>query len=86
MQPLRVWSFRRVFWVALTWIVIIQVVLFWHTFTTLTPVVLAHPGTNVYSYLSKAGPPFPGAGMLVLGPPLVLVGVWWKMRRTSSAA
>jgi hypothetical protein len=70
----------------LTWIVAVQVVLFWHPFAVAMAIVRAHPETNLYSYLSSAAPPFPGARVLVVGPPLVLLAVWWKMRGPNSAS
>jgi H+/Cl- antiporter ClcA len=86
MQPLRAWPFSRVFWAALIWIIIAQIVFFRHAFAATAAILRTHPQTNVYSYLSSRAPPVPRAGLIVVAPPLVLVATWWWLRRRKPAA
>ena len=81
MASLSSWSFRRVFFTGLAWIIGIQLLFLWRPLMLAIAAYRAHPSDEYYVMT----PHPPGGALLVIGPPLVLGVLWWWARRSRPA-
>jgi hypothetical protein len=81
-QPLPAWSLRRVVLTGVAWIFTVQLIILWHDLVRTIALVRANPGADVH----LVGPHVPGGSLVLIGPPLILGGVWWWLRRPRPSA
>jgi hypothetical protein len=81
MATLSSWSFRRVVFTGLAWIIGIQLLFLWRPLMLAIAAYRAHPSADYYII----APHRPGGPLLVIGPPFVLCALWWWARRSRPA-
>ena len=77
----RDWRSRRVIGLGLLWILVIGGWTIARTVLRSLPYLRAHPGEEAYFIISRP----PGGIWSVLGPPSLLLVVWWALRRSRPA-
>jgi len=80
-MALRDWRSRRVIGFGLLWILVIVGWTIARTVLRAMPYYRAHPSEDVYFIVSRP----PGGIWVVLGPPILLLVVWWTQRPSRPA-
>ena len=77
MERLRSWSFGRVVFIGIAWIIAVQLIVLWRPLMSAIAAQRTNPTEDFYFI----APRVPGGPLVLLAPPLLLAGLWWWARR-----